>query len=183
MEPPVLPAVSDPERLAALRRTGLLDGPRDEALDRITRLARLVLDAPSSVITLVDEDRQFFASESGHDTDERETPLPYSFCQYVVATGRPLTAGDARETEVLRRKSRRRPGHDRVRRRAARGRRPGARHGLRLRHEAALLDGRGARRARGITASGETTLVESGRVRATTSAAGTTFRIVLARAS
>jgi hypothetical protein len=100
-----LPAVSDPARLRTLRETGLLDSPPDEALDRITRLARRALDAERVLITLIDEDRQFFGSESTRNggTGERETPMRFSFCQYVVATGRPLNVPDARQTELLRR--------------------------------------------------------------------------------
>ena len=50
-------ALGRPERVAALRRLALLDTPADEAFDRLTRLAVAVLDAPVSLVTLVDEDR------------------------------------------------------------------------------------------------------------------------------
>lgn len=100
-----LPAVADPTRLRALRETGLLDAPSEEVLDRITRLARRALDTERVLITLIDEDRQFFGSESTRDggSGERETPMRFSYCQFVVATGRPLNVPDARETELLRR--------------------------------------------------------------------------------
>ena len=46
--------VHDPERLAAVRRTGLLDTPPEELFDRLTRLATRILGVPVSFITLVD---------------------------------------------------------------------------------------------------------------------------------
>ena len=49
---------------------------------------------------------------------------------------------------------------------------------LRALREAGLLEGVGEPR---VTAVGETTLVEKGRVRASSSPSGTTFRIVLPR--
>lgn len=101
----VHPAIADPERLAALRRTGLLDSPPEEAFDRATRLATRALGTPVSLVSLVDGERQFFKSQQGLPTpyDElRETPLSHSFCQYVVATEGTLAVEDARDHPVLR---------------------------------------------------------------------------------
>ena len=58
-------AVQDPERLAALRKTGLLDTPPDPSFDRHVRLAAEVLNAPVALVSLIDEDRQFFKSAIG----------------------------------------------------------------------------------------------------------------------
>ena len=41
--------VSNPDRLEALRRTGLLDSAAEEAFDRLTRLASKILDRKSVV--------------------------------------------------------------------------------------------------------------------------------------
>src|SRR5919108_2857095 len=59
------PATSPEARLAALHRTGLLDTPAEEAFDRLTRLAARLLGAPVALVSLVDEDRQFFKSAVG----------------------------------------------------------------------------------------------------------------------
>src|SRR5689334_5819059 len=48
--PPPDSAVHDPERLAALTDTGLLDSPADPAYDRIAELAASMLDAPVALI-------------------------------------------------------------------------------------------------------------------------------------
>jgi len=91
--------VNDPSRLRALYATGLLDSPPDEAFDRITRAAAAALDAPSSAVSLVDVDRQFFKSTVGMgdlSPEQRQTPLDRSVCQYALAKGTPLIIEDAR---------------------------------------------------------------------------------------
>jgi hypothetical protein len=91
--------VRAPERLAAVRRVGLLDTPPEEAFDRLTRLARRLLDAPVALVSLVDEDRQFFKSALGLPAPwaaERETPLTHSVCQHALGSSEPLVIEDAR---------------------------------------------------------------------------------------
>ena len=97
------PAITDPERLAALEQSGLLAVRDDPAFDRLTRLASRVLDAPMAMVSLVDRDRQVYASCVGLDGDaDRETPLSHSFCQHAVAAREPLVVGDARRHPLLR---------------------------------------------------------------------------------
>jgi hypothetical protein len=57
--------LTDPKRLAALRETGLMDSSAEEAFDRLTRLAVKLLHAPVSLVSLVDDRRQFFKSAAG----------------------------------------------------------------------------------------------------------------------
>ena len=95
----------DPERLAALVQLRLLDSPTEEAFDRLTRLATRVLGAPVSLVSLVDDRRQFFKSECGLPepwASRRETALSGSFCQHVVGSGEPLVVEDARIHPLLR---------------------------------------------------------------------------------
>lgn len=97
--PDVSAAVADPDRLAALRQTGLLDSPPEAIYDRITRAAADALDAPYALVSLVDVDRQFFKSFVGLASvspEERQTSLERSVCQYAVANGAPLILEDAR---------------------------------------------------------------------------------------
>ena len=99
------PGVLDPVRLAALHRVALLDTPAEPAFDRLTRLATRILGAPVSLVTLVDEDRQFFKSCVGLPEpwgSRRETPLTHSFCQYTIASRTPLVIDDARQHPLLR---------------------------------------------------------------------------------
>lgn len=91
-------AAGDPIRLQALKKTGLLDSPRDPVFDRLTQFAARVLRVRATVMTLIDRDRQFFMSDCGLEgamKEERGNPLSYSFCKYVVATGQPLKIDDA----------------------------------------------------------------------------------------
>jgi PAS domain S-box-containing protein len=93
-----------PGRLEALRRTGLLDSPAEESFDRLTRLARQVLDVPVALVSLVDGDRQFLKSQSGLPepwASRREMPLSHSFCRHVVERAEPLIVEDAREHPLL----------------------------------------------------------------------------------
>ena len=95
----------DPARLAALANTGLLDSPPDAAFDRLTSMAARVLNAPVALVSLVDADRQFFASCFGLPepwSTSRETPLSHSFCQHPVASREPLVISDAREDPRVR---------------------------------------------------------------------------------
>ena len=99
MSPTTFTAVRDPKRLAALHALGLLDTSADEAFDRLARLASRLLQAPIALVSLVDEDRQFFKSCLGLPepwASWRETPLSHSFCQHVVASCAPLIINDAR---------------------------------------------------------------------------------------
>lgn len=89
----------NPERLARLRATALLDAPTDEAFDRLTRLATKLLDAPLSTVTLVDDERQFYMSCTGFPeplATTRQTPLEFSFCKHTVVLGEPLIIPDVR---------------------------------------------------------------------------------------
>lgn len=69
-------------RLAALARYDILDSPPEESFDEITRLAAHICGTPVSVVTLVDEDRQWFKSAFG--TDLTETPRKIAFCNHAL---------------------------------------------------------------------------------------------------
>jgi GAF domain-containing protein len=97
--------VGDAGRLAALSASGMLAVRDDPAFDRLTRLATRVLRVPVALVSLVDSDRQVFAScigLEGEAADRRETPLSHSFCQHAIAAREPLVVNDAREHPVLR---------------------------------------------------------------------------------
>jgi GAF domain-containing protein len=101
----VAAAVRDPDRLRALKETGLLDSDAEPRFDRHARLAAQVLNAPVALVSLVDRDRQFFKSCLGLPepwASQRESPLTHSFCQHTLARGEPLVIDDAREHPVLR---------------------------------------------------------------------------------
>ncbi|MEU4245598.1 ATP-binding protein [Actinoplanes sp. NPDC026619] len=91
--------LDDPVRLQALRATGLLDADSLSSLDRLTRMATRLVNAPVGLVSLVDADRQVFISAIGLDepwASRGQTPLSHSFCQYVVTDQAPLVIADAR---------------------------------------------------------------------------------------
>ncbi|NML13382.1 histidine kinase dimerization/phosphoacceptor domain -containing protein [Azohydromonas caseinilytica] len=97
--------LDDPERLAALRRTGLMDSEPEESFDRFTRLAAHSLQVPLCLISLVDERRQFFKSAYGLPepwASLRQTPLSHAICQYVVTSGQVQEIADTRADARLR---------------------------------------------------------------------------------
>ncbi|MCC7274031.1 MAG: GAF domain-containing protein [Alphaproteobacteria bacterium] len=98
-------AIDDPTRLAALRRTGLLDQPPDPAFDRLTRLLSRLLAAPIAVVSLVDADRHVLLSQRGIAepwASRRQVPLDHGLCPRVVVAGEALVVGDARADTRLR---------------------------------------------------------------------------------
>jgi GAF domain-containing protein len=101
----LLTVVRSVSRLMALHKTGLLDTPSEESYDRFTRLASHTLSAPIALLSLVDRDRQFFKSARGLDepwASRRGTPLSYSFCKHVIASGAAFVVEDARATPAVR---------------------------------------------------------------------------------
>ena len=89
MEAPVLPA-NEPVRLAALYRLHLLDTPPDDRFDRITRLACRIFDVSTSMVTLIDRDRQWFKSSYGLDMDVCESGRDVSFCGHTILQNGPF---------------------------------------------------------------------------------------------
>jgi diguanylate cyclase (GGDEF)-like protein len=80
-------------RLSALHRYDILDTEPEEAFDRITRLAKTVLQMPMVLISLVDSERQWFKSRQGMTM--RSTPRGVSFCTYTIRNNGPFIVADA----------------------------------------------------------------------------------------
>lgn len=69
-------------RLAALHALELLDTDPEEAYTDLVRLARELCGSPMGLVTLVDEDRQWFKARDG--VDVIETPRDVSFCAHAI---------------------------------------------------------------------------------------------------
>ncbi len=95
-----LDATRDPQRLAAVLATGLLDTDAEPRFDDLTRLAALLVGAPFAFATLVDDERCFWKSQFGVDGDVREKAVEESFCQYVVRAQAPIVVSDALSNEI-----------------------------------------------------------------------------------
>lgn len=84
----MLPAPVPPDehvRLAALKELNLIDTPPEERFDRFTRKLSKVFGAPISLVSLIDEERQFWKSSTGVDETLNEAPRKTSICGHVVA--------------------------------------------------------------------------------------------------
>ena len=98
-------AIAAPERLQAVRASGLLDSPYDPKLDLLTRMAAALLGTPTALLSVVDADRQFFKSAIGVDDpwrSARQTPMSHSFCQWAVASGDTFIVNDAHVHPLVR---------------------------------------------------------------------------------
>ncbi|MEV4706679.1 SpoIIE family protein phosphatase [Actinoplanes sp. NPDC049316] len=90
--------LSDPARLRSLQRV-CVSAESDAAFDRFAAMVKRLLGVPVALVSLVDDERQFFPGQVGLAEpwgDKRETPLSHSFCQHVVAEGAPKVFPDAR---------------------------------------------------------------------------------------
>jgi diguanylate cyclase (GGDEF)-like protein len=69
-------------RLSTLRSLNILDTPPEERFDRLTRMAKRLFRVPISLVSLVDEDRQWFKSCIGLSASE--TSRDISFCGHAI---------------------------------------------------------------------------------------------------
>ena len=100
----LLTRLTDPDRLDALRATGLLDTPAEQRFDALTQHAAAMLGVPITFISLVDRDRDFYKSAFG-----MPEPLSHvrqlegrTFCHYALGSDGPLVIGDAARDPVYR---------------------------------------------------------------------------------
>lgn len=83
------------ERLAAVRRVAVLDTRTDEAIERIVRVTRRLLDVPVVLVSIVDGDREWFLSHGGLDI--AQVPRNDSFAAETVSSGEGWSAADLTE--------------------------------------------------------------------------------------
>ncbi len=94
MIPPSKPA-DEATRLADLHALAVLDTPAEERFDRLTRIARILFDAPMALVSLVDGDRQWVKSGVGIPT--HETSRETSFCGHAILSDEVMVVPDTAE--------------------------------------------------------------------------------------
>ena len=94
-EPP-RPA-NEPDRLQALRQLLILDTPPEERFDRLTAFAAQEFDVPTALLSLIDNDRQWFKSRVG--MDQCETSRGISFCGHAILQDDIMVVPDVNQDE------------------------------------------------------------------------------------
>lgn len=82
MKPP-RPHLHERQRLQALRALDLLDTQPEERFQRYTRVAAAICEAPIAIMSLVDQDRQWFKSGCGVE-GITQLPREISFCGHAI---------------------------------------------------------------------------------------------------
>jgi PAS domain S-box-containing protein len=80
-------------RLAALRRYQILDTPPEQTYDDLVHLAARICEAPIALLSLVDQDRQWFKSRIG--VAACETGRDITFCSHAILEPDLLVIPDA----------------------------------------------------------------------------------------
>jgi len=87
-----LPA-NEAARLEALRQYQILDTHDETAFDDLTRIAAYICQTPIAIISLIDEDRQWFKARLG--VGPRETSRDIAFCAHTILEDAPTIVPDA----------------------------------------------------------------------------------------
>ncbi|WP_288588322.1 EAL domain-containing protein [uncultured Methylobacterium sp.] len=85
------------DRLKALRSLDILGSAPEEHFDAVCRTARALFDLPVAVVSLVDEESQWFKARCGLDIDG--TPRDAAFCTHAILSDDVLVIEDATRDE------------------------------------------------------------------------------------
>ncbi|HEY8383891.1 MAG TPA: PAS domain S-box protein [Microvirga sp.] len=85
--------LSEAERLSALRQLDILDTPPEPHFDAVCETARDLFGMPVALVTLIDQDRQWFKARCGLDIDE--TSRDHAFCHFTIQSDEVLVVEDA----------------------------------------------------------------------------------------
>jgi len=88
---------NEKERLAVLKEYNILDTIKEEEFNRLVKLASLICEVPIALVSLIDEDRQWFKARVGIDVEQ--TPRDISFCQHAIMTNDLFEVEDATKDE------------------------------------------------------------------------------------
>jgi signal transduction histidine kinase len=81
MKKPEIPK-NEGERLEELHRLNILDSQQEKDFDDIVELVSIICEVPISLVTLIDEDRQWFKSKKGLEIDSTNRDI--SFCGHAI---------------------------------------------------------------------------------------------------
>lgn len=84
-------------RVNELKAYGILDTKNEPEFDRIVRRAAQMFEAPIALISLIDENRQWFKAR--HGLAPPETPRLISFCTHAISGPEVFVVEDATEDD------------------------------------------------------------------------------------
>jgi diguanylate cyclase (GGDEF)-like protein/PAS domain S-box-containing protein len=87
-------ADNEQARLQALRALEVLDSEPDQELDALVRVASRVCGTPISLVSLVDESRQWFKANTGL-ANAQQTPREFAFCAHAILQSEVFEVRDA----------------------------------------------------------------------------------------
>jgi len=99
MGAPIL-SKDDAARVSALQKYAILDSEPEQAFDDLTLLASYVCKTPIALISLIDEDRQWFKSRVG--ISATETSRDIAFCSTAIQQPDVLVVPDTLQDERFR---------------------------------------------------------------------------------
>ncbi|EAQ31968.1 bifunctional diguanylate cyclase/phosphodiesterase [Idiomarina baltica] len=80
-------------RAFTLHQTGLMNSVSERAFDNIAYLAKLIFNTDIVLISLIDDDQQWFKAKIGLSLCE--TPVDISICQFTIQSDEPFIINDA----------------------------------------------------------------------------------------
>jgi GAF domain-containing protein len=102
LESTIRESLSEPARLAALDKTGLMDGKPHAVLDGVASLTAEALAVPHAAVSLLDGQREFLVGTSAAlAPEQRWRPAELSICKYTVVSGIPFVVDDTRRHPLL----------------------------------------------------------------------------------